>query len=309
MNSLPPMFFSFKNKRKAPCNVQKVGKNAARVTTPGCEEDIVNSSSPGDQEDSLLKNTGDNASDIAFLCSSDDSPPGYLHTKDVPSQVVTNPKDSSSDHVTLFSSDDASPEETNHHILGSTDGLLAANDDSDQEVDGVASNCPKIYMTKHRKFVKKIAAKQTKKTTFSKAIGEFKEGKFKSLRSCARFYKVAYTTLHRLMTNPTCDEYKGSGKNSKCLTLEEESKIMDHLKWRASTGCGVNYSQLQSLIQEVLLAVKEANPDRVTGYEDSGQMPERSFIRRLISRHNIKLRRTAEISKGICTFYIILEYK
>ena len=90
---------------------------------------------------------------------SDDSPPGYLHTKDVPSQVVTNPKDSSSDHVTLFSSDYASPEVTNPHILGSTDGLLAANDDSDQEVDGVAS--------------------------------------------CARFYKVGYTTLNRLMTNPT----------------------------------------------------------------------------------------------------------
>ena len=58
-------------------------------------------------------------------------------------------------------------------------------------------------------------------------------------------------------------------------------------------------SQLQALIQEILLAVKTANPDRVTGYEKSGQMPNRQFVRRLVERNNISLRRTAEISKGI----------
>ena len=74
---------------------------------------------------------------------------------------------------------------------------------------------------------------------------------------------------------------------------------MDHVKWRASTGCGVSPSQLQSLIQEVLLAVKKANPDRITGYEECGQLPSRYYVRRLVDRNNISLRRTAEISKGI----------
>ena len=46
------------------------------------------------------------------------------------------------------------------------------------------------------------------------------------------------------------------------------------------------------------MALVSANPDRKTGYEDVGQRPNRFFIRRLVERHNVSLRRTAEISKG-----------
>ena len=74
---------------------------------------------------------------------------------------------------------------------------------------------------------------------------------------------------------------------------------MKHVKWRVSVGCGVDWRQLQFLIQEVLLGIKEANPDRSTGYENTGQLPNIYFVRRLAERHNLSLRRTSEISKGI----------
>ena len=156
---------------------------------------------------------------------------------------------------------------------------------------------PKQCMTKHRKLVKKISDKNTKQSKYSKAIKNWEAGQFKSLRACARYYNLPFSTLHRLLDSS--EDYKGSGRNSKCLTQEEEQKLMDHVRWRASTGCGVSPSQLQSLIQEVLLAVKKANPDRITGYEECGQLPSRYYVRRLVDRNNISLRRTAEISKCI----------
>ena len=59
-------------------------------------------------------------------------------------------------------------------------------------------------------------------------------------------------------------------------------------------GCGVDFSQLESLVQESLLALKSANPDHQTGYEET----DRSFVRRMVERHNMTLRRTGEIPNG-----------
>ena len=59
----------------------------------------------------------------------------------------------------------------------------------------------------------------------------------------------------------TGEEYKGSGGANKVLTLDEEATVVSHVKWRASVGCGITWGQLTSLIQEVLLAVTNSNPD------------------------------------------------
>ena len=135
-----------------------------------------------------------------------------------------------------------------------------------------------------------------KKSQAQKAVNAFHRGKFKSLRSCAKYYKVPKSTLYDLVT--TGDELKGRGRKLRCMTPDEESKIVAHVKWRASVGCGLEWRQLQSIIQEVLLGVKAANPDRITGYENTGQLPNIDFCRRLALRHNLTLRRTSEITKG-----------
>ena len=116
-------------------------------------------------------------------------------------------------------------------------------------------------------------------------------GKFKSLRKCASHYKVPISTLHRLLTSG--DEYVDSGRALQCLSMEEEVMIIQHVKFRATIGCGVTLPQLQSLIQETLLALMSANPDRKTGYEENGQLPNIEFVRRLVERNNLSLRRTA----------------
>ena len=130
-----------------------------------------------------------------------------------------------------------------------------------------------------------------------KAVDAYKKGKFKSMLKCAQFYKVPNSTLRDLVKRDD-HKFQGSGRKLACLSQEEECAIVSHVKWRASVGCGVDWRQLQFLIQEVLLGVKEANLSRTTGYENSGQLPNIHFVRRLAERHNLSLRRTSEISKG-----------
>ena len=63
-------------------------------------------------------------------------------------------------------------------------------------------------------------------------------------------------------------QFQGSGKKLACLTVSEEDQIVKHVKWRSTIGCGVDWRQLQSIMQEILLGIKVANPSRSTGYEN-----------------------------------------
>ena len=59
-------------------------------------------------------------------------------------------------------------------------------------------------------------------------------------------------------------EFKGSGRHSTKLTLQEEMKVVDHVKWRASIGHGLDWHMLGLLLRELFLALKLANPNPVT---------------------------------------------
>ena len=127
---------------------------------------------------------------------------------------------------------------------------------------------------------KKKQKTQLIKIKFDAALKDFEKGTFKSILQCAAHHKVAYSTLHRLLTNIQSNGFVGSGRKQICLSEKEEDKILQHVKWRASVGYGVNWHQLTLLIQEVLIAVKSVNPTRKTGYEDSNQLPNIDFVRR-----------------------------
>ena len=105
-----------------------------------------------------------------------------------------------------------------------------------------------------------------------------------------------HTPLCRLVDS--YDDFHGSGKSSSVLKPDEEELIINHVKWRASVGCGLTWRGLQKLIQEILIAAKVSNPARLTGYENQGQMPNIHMVRRLADRYNLTLRSTMEISKG-----------
>ena len=59
--------------------------------------------------------------------------------------------------------------------------------------------------------------------------------------------------------------------------FRKKVKSYEVMKWRASVECGISWSQLTSLIQEVLIA---SNPERQTGFEKTGQLPNIKFVRR-----------------------------
>ena len=170
-----------------------------------------------------------------------------------------------------------------------------SDDDSDLEERNLKTIRPKVYMTKHRRLQKKKHDKEIKRAQCNKAVAAVLRGKF-NVSEAAKHYKVPRTTLRDIINRG--DEFQGSGKKLKCLTFEEEQAIVGHVRWKAGIGCGVNWQQLQSLIHEVLLGIKIANPNRMTGYEESGQVPNMQFVRRLAERHNLTLRRSSEISKG-----------
>ena len=137
--------------------------------------------------------------------------------------------------------------------------------------------------------------KENRAHTFAKAKRDLDVGKFKSVRKCAAHHNLPVSTLHRLYTE--ADEYQGSGRKSICLSPEEKLLIIEHVKERARIGCRVDFEHLQNLIQKSLLALLRRFPDRKTGYEDWGQRPNRFFLRRFVSKYNISLRRSSEISK------------
>ena len=48
----------------------------------------------------------------------------------------------------------------------------------------------------------------------------------------------------------------------------------------------------------MLISLKSANSNRITGLEDKGQLPSISWMRRLAAQNNLVLRKSSVISKG-----------
>ena len=258
--------------------VQAVGRSARKMLTPGSYL-LVNSQAKkvSDSSSGAKKSTPVQVDVLSSMANGDNS------------FLMSQPQSSGS-----RPSSDA-PVIPSNSTLSSSDPHSSLHSNTSSE-EAAKSNRPKIYRTKHRKITEKMNVKVKKTNLYKKAIKEFEAGRFKSLRKCSTFHNVPISTLHRLLK--TGDTFKGSGKTLGCLSYDEEMTIINHVKWRSKIGCGVDFSQLESLVQESLLALKSANPDRQTGYEETRQRPERSFVRRMVERHNMTLRRTGEISKG-----------
>ena len=82
------------------------------------------------------------------------------------------------------------------------------------------------------------------------------------------------------------------------LNKKEEKKIKDHALYKARIGYGESWKLLRMLIQKMLVRIKTASPNRMTGLEEQGQFPSISWVRRFAVRNNISLRKCSIISKG-----------
>ena len=266
---------------------QPVRMTARRVNTPGCYQ-----TTPPTKEVSTTETSPVSVHSLPDATVSTTSAEDVSTSPAEETNIMVSPSETSSISVrSLAEASVSTPSAGDDTFMVSIPGTSSSSDPTPKK-----SNRPKFYMTKYRKVVEKKNKKNSRTHIYAKAKTDLEAGKFKSVRQCAAFHKVPLTTLYRLYIDS--DVYKGSGHKSLCLTSEEETVIMNHVKWRSQIGCGMDFSQLQSLVQKTLLALVSANPDRKTGYEDVGQRPNRFFIRRLVERHNVSLRRTAEISKG-----------
>ena len=69
---------------------------------------------------------------------------------------------------------------------------------------------PKCYMTKSRIKAKSVTDKNKRQQQFNKAKTDYLKGKFKSLHTCAKFYKVPYSTLYGMVLKDS--QFSGSGR-------------------------------------------------------------------------------------------------
>ena len=143
---------------------------------------------------------------------------------------------------------------------------------------------------------KKLELKKEKKEKFEKAIDDVLSGRIPNIKAAAKAHGLQPSSLRYCLDK---GGYQGHpGFKSKSLTEQEETKIIEFIKWKKSIGYGMSWEHLQHLLQESMLALTRADPTRVTGHEKTGQLPHRSWVRRFAARHKIVLRRSAEISKG-----------
>ena len=75
-------------------------------------------------------------------------------------------------------------------------------------------------------------------------------------------------------------------------------RIVEHVKWRVSIGYILDWAMLRLLLQELFIAIKQANPTRVTGLKDIGKLSNLPWLRRFAERHNLAGHATMPISKG-----------
>ena len=150
---------------------------------------------------------------------------------------------------------------------------------------------------------KKEDARSARQRAYKAAVAGFKSNKFGSLHQAAKVHGLVHSTLYRAMKkvwdgDAESEEFPGSGKFSSRLSAQEEQKIVNVVTWSAKIGYGIDWPGLQSLLQEVLLALVAADQSRKTGLEKVGQLPGKSWVREFARRHNLVVRQTLEISKG-----------
>ena len=95
--------------------------------------------------------------------------------------------------------------------------------------------------------------KEEKKRTYDLAIEAYKDHQFDTIGACAKHFGVDPKSLKKMIMERR--SFVGGGAKSKILTFEEESKIVEHIKWCREVGFGLTYHSLRDLIQELLTAV------------------------------------------------------
>ena len=145
---------------------------------------------------------------------------------------------------------------------------------------------------------KKEAEIAAKNDNVQEALAALKDGLFKSRRQCAEAFGIPESTLRR--ASKTEDfKFKGQGRRNEIMTEEEEKKVKDHIIQRLQLGVGLDLYQVQDLVQELLMGVVDANPERYVPWGENHESPYRppeAWVRRFLKRKNLKYRSSMHIN-------------
>ena len=227
---------------------------------------------------------------------------------------ITNLKAVNASASTATAKDDADEQATppGRNEYATTTDDATAEDDADEhatapgsvredheavvETDSVGRDPPgnKRKSTRDEK-AEEIAAKNA---NVQEALAAYKAGRYKSRRQCAEAFGVPEATLRKASKIENY-VFKGPGRKLEALTEEEERKIKDHVIERLKLGVGLDLYQVQDLIQELLMGVVDANPERYVPWGDNPDSPYRppdKWVRRFLKRHNLKYRSSMHIN-------------
>ena len=117
-----------------------------------------------------------------------------------------------------------------------------------------------------------------------------------SKAQAARDYDLPRSTLFDFMKAPNKTFRVSRGQNSKLFSREAVKEIELYAERQKKMGCGLNFDQLQTLMQEILLRQKAADPTFVTGLEDSHQLPPKPYVYGWVRRSRLVVRSGRELS-------------
>ena len=129
---------------------------------------------------------------------------------------------------------------------------------------------------------------------YAVAVHDYQSNPGMSINACAKRHKVNNHTLKKLLDSG--ETFKGSGRVLTVLHKEEEKKISDHIVQRLKLGYSLTFYELRYLIQEALIKLCQANPDRTSPWEN--HFPHDNFVHNFAERNNLVLRSTMELSKA-----------
>ena len=131
-----------------------------------------------------------------------------------------------------------------------------------------------------------------------KASQEVKSGTMTQVLAC-QTYGLATSTLNDYLKAPPGKKFQAfPGSVSKVFTFEEEGDILDFCEKRRKVGHGLDYQQLQLVLQEMLQRVIGKDPTRITGYEATNQFLPILWVHRFVKRGGLRMRVCMELTRG-----------
>ena len=141
---------------------------------------------------------------------------------------------------------------------------------------------------------KKLKEKDERREQYNQAAEAFRQGLFPSVTACAGHFGVNHKTLMNCIKSER--EFVGCGRKSSTFTTEEESILI--LYNQLSLGCGIDFSQLCTVMQELANTLQTSNSESKVPSSWVSNYPHKSFVRRFFNRNNLVVRSTMQLSKA-----------